>query len=365
MSSSTKKKQRKRATEASVTAAAMGEPASAQRQLLFDNDNDKPEEEAAASAAAAKKARKAKRQAELRAEKAAAAKAAAAEAAAADAATESDEEGEGVGGQAPGAVSALRQALIDADQAAGGVFEAAELQIISPLYTALRSKLDRLLGITSTPSSTPAKSVRGGSDGGSGTKASAASAATVTTAEKHAATMKDIDDEVRRLIAMQGVSSFKDRVRELVEYIRDALSSNNINFEHKSITSIDGCDEQLQRVALVERKTLKLLLALRIHQGHLWLRQQELAEEEFAAGRTVTWIVNSKAETCSDIKKFRVIQQEKYFAARENIQRSITLAHISKTFPEILDSEKSWSWFRAAITHDKLQDAIKRAQASC
>ena len=103
----------------------------------------------------------------------------------------------------------------------------------------------------------------------------------------------------------------------------------------------------------------KLLLALRIHEGFLWLRQQEIAEESFAKGIVLHLLANGEMHAVSDIVKFKLYQQQKYFSNRDNISRAISLCKICKIFPEIINSEKSWSWFRTAMSNDKLMDVVK------
>ena len=103
----------------------------------------------------------------------------------------------------------------------------------------------------------------------------------------------------------------------------------------------------------------KLLLALRIHEGFLWLRQQEIAEASLAKEVTLRFPAGGEVFVVSDIVQFRLYQQKKYFSNRDNISRAIALCKICKIFPEIINSEKSWSWFRTAMSNDKLMDAVK------
>ena len=103
----------------------------------------------------------------------------------------------------------------------------------------------------------------------------------------------------------------------------------------------------------------KLLLALRIHEGFLWLRQQEIAEASLAKGVTLTLNAGGEVFVVSDLVQFKLYQQKKYFSNRDNISRAIALCKICKIFPEIINSEKSWSWFRKAMANDKLLDAVK------
>lgn len=165
------------------------------------------------------------------------------------------------------------------------------------------------------------------------------------------------------LLALQGESlSFQERVVALSSAIQSALSSSNINFNPQSNTTIDACDQELAKVSRIVSSVKRLLLALRIHEGFLWLRQQEIAQDSFAKGVTLHLSVGGEIEAVSDIVKFKLYQQKKYFSNRDNISRAISLCKICKIFPEIINSEKSWSWFRTAMSNDKLLDAVKAHQ---
>ena len=155
--------------------------------------------------------------------------------------------------------------------------------------------------------------------------------------------------------------SFHARVASLSSAIQAALSSgsSSINFNPQSVSTIEACDQELQKVSHIVCSVKKLLLALRVHEGFLWLRQQEIAEASLAKEVTLRLPAGGEVFVVSDIVQFRLYQQKKYFSNRDNISRAIALCKICKIFPEIINSEKSWSWFRKAMANDKLLDAVK------
>ena len=174
--------------------------------------------------------------------------------------------------------------------------------------------------------------------------------------------MEEIRMEVERCRLCADDQTFEQRCRALADSINKGLKSGGIRFDVSAIGGLEECHAELQKVFKVVRDTKKLLLALRIHQGFLWLRQQEIAEEKFNKKESVPFIINGAHEIATDMGKFKVCQQNYYCAHREDISRSIALAKISKKFPEIINTEKSWTWFRRALTNDKLSTVIKSIQ---
>jgi hypothetical protein len=73
-------------------------------------------------------------------------------------------------------------------------------------------------------------------------------------------------------------------------------------------------------------------------------------------------IVNGAMDFITDLSKYKKHQLEKYHTHKSDVSRCIALARISKTFPEIVNTEKNWTWFKKAIVNDKLATAIAAHQ---
>ena len=170
----------------------------------------------------------------------------------------------------------------------------------------------------------------------------------------------EIRAEVNRCHLMVDDLTFSEKCEAMAGAIFNGLQG--ICYNVPSITSIEDCAKELNKVFKVVKDTKNLLLALRIHSGFLWLREQEIAAEKFTKKESITFFINGEQEIVTDIAKFKVVQQDRYTQHREDISRSIQLAKISKRFPEIINTDKNWTWLRRAITNDKLLDAIKEIQ---
>jgi len=181
----------------------------------------------------------------------------------------------------------------------------------------------------------------------------------VIATDKNIAFVEEIATEVRNLIAIHEDKSFRERVAEFSEAVRVAIAGEHIKYDTSKAKTIDACDTELNKVFRVSGLTRKYLFALRIHQGYLWLRQQEIAADDLKKG-SFSLTLHGEMDLITDISKFKKYQLVKYSTHRDEVSRSITLARISKYFPEIIHSEKKWSWFRSAITNDKLANEIKK-----
>lgn len=225
-------------------------------------------------------------------------------------------------------------------------FSPEEIGMISAPYKLIRERLDTIIKGTSSRKSMEPPVIQ-----------KKEQEKEITEKQTSAEFADEIRKEVEHCALISDHLSFKERANILSKAIDDAIHSMRLETTPK-LQSIDECDAELTKAFIAIKHIKKLLLGVRIHCGFLWIRQQEIAMDTFAKGEKIQGIVNGTVDMITDLTKYKKYQCEKYHAHHSDMSRCMALARISKKFPEIINTEKTWSWFKKAVTNDKLSTAV-------